>query len=129
MNKLDTKRYSCDAPEPALERDVQVVRSICGALYCTILFCTALYSVLHCAVLHGTILYDTVLYCTELLYCTVLHYVVLYSLFALSSLSSSLLPSSPHSLSFLSSLLPISGMAVCRVKRQSSKGTPEQQTN
>ena len=24
MNKLDTKRYSCDAPEPAMERDVQV---------------------------------------------------------------------------------------------------------
>lgn len=24
MNKLDTKRYSCDAPEQALERDVQV---------------------------------------------------------------------------------------------------------
>jgi hypothetical protein len=24
MNKLDTKRYSCDAPEAAMERDVQV---------------------------------------------------------------------------------------------------------
>ena len=24
MNKLDTKRYSCDAPETAMEKDVQV---------------------------------------------------------------------------------------------------------
>jgi ribosomal protein S13 len=27
MNKLDTKRYSCDAPEAAMERDVQVKKT------------------------------------------------------------------------------------------------------
>jgi hypothetical protein len=42
MNKLDTKRYSCDAPEPALERDVQVELFILG-LRCPTLYCSALY--------------------------------------------------------------------------------------
>ena len=42
MNKLDTKRYSCDAPETAMERDVQVKKWIRGRMIVCLIRCTIL---------------------------------------------------------------------------------------